>query len=175
MSTVDEARLIVRTRADFVCEFCRVTETDTGGELTVDHFQPKTKGGTDDLENLLYCCVRCNQYKADYWPSQPTALMLWNPRQEPMAIHLLTLADGTLYPITSVGTFTLQRLRLNRVQLVAYRLRKQQQQEETQLLLRYHEILRMIEQLHKQQVNLLEEHKSLLAQQQEILRLLLRR
>ena len=174
MSTFDDTRLLVRTRAKFACEFCGVTETDTGGELTVDHFQPKTKGGTDDLTNLLYCCVRCNQYKADYWPSQPHELMIWNPRQEAMATHLLTLADGKLYPITSVGAFTLQRLRLNRAQLVAYRLRKQQQQEETHLLIQYQEILRMIEQLHEQQVTLLEEHRVLLAQQQEILRLLLR-
>jgi len=173
MSTADEARLMVRTRADFTCEFCGVTETDTGGELTIDHFQPKTKGGTDDLGNLLYCCVRCNQYKADYWPSQPNDLMLWNPRQEPMANHLLLLADGTLYPITPTGAFTLNRLRLNRSPLVAYRLRKHQQNEEMQLLMRYREIVLMLEQLHAQQVSFLEEHKALLDQQQRILRLLL--
>jgi 5-methylcytosine-specific restriction endonuclease McrA len=54
----------VRQRAGFSCEFCAVTETDTGGRLTVDHFQPKAKGGTDaleNLENLIYCCFRCNQ------------------------------------------------------------------------------------------------------------------
>ncbi len=28
----------VRIRARFACEFCEVTETDTGGELTIDHF-----------------------------------------------------------------------------------------------------------------------------------------
>ena len=27
----------VRDRARFACEFCEVTETDTGGELTIDH------------------------------------------------------------------------------------------------------------------------------------------
>lgn len=173
MSTVDSARLRIRTRADFACEFCGVTETDTGGELTVDHFQPKTKGGTDDIENLLYCCVRCNQHKADYWPSLATDLMLWNPHQESMASHLLILADGTLYPTTPIGAFTLKRLRLNRPPLVAYRLRKLQQNEEAQLLLRYREIVLTLERLHQQQVSLLEEHKALLDQQQRILRLLL--
>lgn len=54
----------VRRRAQQACEFCGVTETDTGGLLTVDHFQPTAKGGTDALGNLFYCCVRCNQYKA---------------------------------------------------------------------------------------------------------------
>ena len=114
MNIVDEPRSTVRTRANFACEYCGVTEIDTGGELTIDHFQPKGKGGADHLDNLLYCCVRCNQYKADYWPNRPDDLMLWNPRQEPMATHLLLLADGHLYPITPVGEFTLKRLRLNR-------------------------------------------------------------
>jgi len=70
----------VRERAGFACEFCGISETDTGGQLTVDHFRPKAKGGDDSLDNLLYCCARCNQYKLDYWPSRPDDPPLWNPR-----------------------------------------------------------------------------------------------
>jgi 5-methylcytosine-specific restriction endonuclease McrA len=54
-------REAVRQRAQQVCEFCGVTETDAGGLLTIDHFQPTAKGGSDNPANLLYCCVRCNQ------------------------------------------------------------------------------------------------------------------
>lgn len=79
MSIAPELRLAVRQRANFACEFCGVTETDTGGALTIDHFQPQTKSGTDDPDNLLYCCPRCNQYKADYWPTGPDDPSLWNP------------------------------------------------------------------------------------------------
>ena len=50
----------VRRRADFACEFCDTTEADTGGQMTIDHFQPRAKGGSDSLDNLLYCCTRCN-------------------------------------------------------------------------------------------------------------------
>jgi len=71
MTITAEIREQVRQRANFACEFCGVTETDVGGELTVDHFQPTAKGGGDDLDNLLYCCARCNQYKLDYWPTRP--------------------------------------------------------------------------------------------------------
>ncbi len=46
-----EDRELVRRRAGYACEFCGVHETDAGGELTIDHFQPRTKGGGDDLEN----------------------------------------------------------------------------------------------------------------------------
>ena len=131
----------VRQRADFACEFCDVSETDAGGELTIDHFQPKAHGGTDEVANLLYCCVRCNQYKADYWPTTPDAPALWHPRHAAQATHLLALADGTLYPITPTGSFTLERLRLNRAPLVAYRVRRQRQQAELQLLNRYQELV----------------------------------
>jgi hypothetical protein len=109
----------VRERAKFACEFCGVSETDTGGRLTVDHFRPKSKGGTDDLSNLIYCCVRCNQYKQDYWPSFPQAPILWNPRETEAAKHFVELESGHLHPRTAVGNFTLRRLRLNRPPLVS--------------------------------------------------------
>ncbi len=69
-------------RADFMCEFCGISETDSGGELTIDHFRPKSKGGDDGPGNLIYCCIRCNQYKLDYWPDNDGDMMLWNPRSE---------------------------------------------------------------------------------------------
>ena len=99
----------VRQRANFACEFCGISETDTGGQLTIDHFQPKKKGGGDSLDNLLYCCIRCNQYKLDYWPAHPDDPSLWNPRREPPSQHFLELDDGTLYPLTETGAFTLRR------------------------------------------------------------------
>jgi len=38
MTITADIREQVRQRANFACEFCGVTETDTGGHLTVDHF-----------------------------------------------------------------------------------------------------------------------------------------
>jgi 5-methylcytosine-specific restriction endonuclease McrA len=110
----DSIRIEIRQRAEFKCEFCGISEIDTGGELTIDHFHPKSKGGNDDFLNLIYCCIRCNQYKLDYWPNDPDEPMLFNPRAESFAEHYLELDDGTIYPLTSTGTFTLKRLRLNR-------------------------------------------------------------
>ena len=98
MTITTEIRKQVRQRANFACEFCGITETDAGGELTIDHYQPTAKGGDDGPENLLYCCARCNQYKLDYWPTYPDAPSLWNPRREPASQHFLELDDGTLYP-----------------------------------------------------------------------------
>ena len=173
MSISTDVRWAVRQRAHFACEFCGVTETDTGGELTIDHFQPHTKGGTDAPENLLYCCHRCNQYKADYWPAQPEDTPLWHPRHDPIERHLLLLADGTLYPITEIGAFTLKRLRLNRLPLIAYRMRKQDEIAEHRLLTRYRDLVVVLEQLRQQQAALLEEQQGLLEEQRRLVQLLL--
>jgi hypothetical protein len=175
MTLTADIREHVRERAGFACEFCGVTETDTGGQLTIDHFQPKAKGGDDSLDNLLYCCPRCNQYKLDYWPVQPDDPSLWNPRQEPAAQHFLELDDGTLHPLTPIGAFTLRRLRLNCPPLVAYRLRRRQQVEETRLLTRYRDLIQLLEHLHVQLSVLMEEQRQLLEEQRELLRLLLSR
>jgi len=173
MTITAEIREQVRQRAGLACEFCGVTETDVGGALTVDHFQPTAKRGDDSLENLLYCCARCNQYKLDYWPTQPDAPSLLNPRREPAAQHLLELDDGTLYPLTAIGVFTLERLRLNRPPLVAHRLRKRQQAEEIRLLTRYRGLVQLLEQLNAQLAVVMEEQRQLLEEQREVLRLLL--
>ncbi|MCI0559442.1 MAG: HNH endonuclease [Nitrososphaera sp.] len=170
-----EVREQVRQRANYACEFCGVAEIDTGGQLTIDHFQPKTKGGSDELDNLIYCCQRCNQYKLDYWPLQPDELLLWNPRQEKALQHFLELDDGSLLPLTPIATFTIRRLRLNRSPLIAYRLRKRQRLEELRLLNRYQSLIELLEQLNIQMSILMEEQQALLLEQQELLQLLLRR
>ncbi len=137
MTIIANIREQVRQRANFACEFCGVTEIDTGGELTIDHFQPISQQGDDSLENLLYCCIRCNQYKLDYWPTHSDDISLWNPRREPRSKHFIELEDGRLHPLTSTGVFTQKRLRLNRPPLVAHRLRERQRAEKMYLLSRY--------------------------------------
>ena len=173
MTSTPDVRDQVRRRADFACEFCGVTETDVGGELTLDHFQPKTKGGADGLDNLLYCCARCNQYKLAYWPTHSPDPSLWNPRQEPASTHFLELDDGTLQPLTTSGAFTLKRLRLNRPPLVAHRLRKQRQAEDARLLTRWRDLVESLQRLHVQLSTMADEQRRLLEEQRELLRLFL--
>jgi len=175
MTISAQTRLHIRQRANFACEYCTVAEADTGGELTIDHFHPQTRAGSDDVDNLLYCCQRCNQYKADYWPNSPTDPVLWNPREEPATNHLLLLADGTVYPLTNIGGFTIQRLRLNRPALITYRLRHSVRIEEERLLTRYRELVVVLERLYEQQAALLEEQRTLIEQQRSVLKALLRR
>jgi HNH endonuclease len=163
---------LVRTRAGFACEYCGVTETDCGGPLTVDHHCPQALGGRDGPDNLVYCCWRCNLHKAAYWPTKSTDPVLWNPRDDSRDHHLLLLADGRLYARTPTGEFTLARLRLNRPALVAHRARRLSQVAEQGLLERYRDLLTLLEQMQQRHAELLEDHRALLQEQRDLIRLL---
>ena len=174
MSIPRALREQIRQRANYACEFCGVSETDTGGELTIDHFQPITKGEDDHLDNLIYCCSRCNLYKLDYFPTSSSEdSVLWNPRREPFSKHFIALDNGKLHPLTPVGTFTISRLRLNRQPLVAYRVKHLQNKENVRLLNRYKELVQLQSQMNAQLAELTEEQHRLLEEQQRILKLLL--
>lgn len=168
-----ETRQFVRERAGFACEYCGVTEISTGAELTIDHYCPKAKGGTDEVENLVYCCYRCNQYKSDYWASEVAIPPLWNPRTEPAERHFLRLRDGRLSALTEVGNQTIQTLRLNRPLLVANRLRRIQIERTAFLLRRNREIIEHLTLIQKQKALSIGEQLYWAQRQRAILRELL--
>lgn len=165
----------VRQRANCACEFCGVSEVDVGSLLTIDHFQPKSKGGLDDVSNLIYSCAACNQFKQSYWPKNVAAPELWNPREDLGSQHFVEQDDGELTALTPTGAFTIKRLRLNRSQLLAARQRRRQQAEAVQLLQRYQETALWLAQANSQLSDLAMEQQDLLKEQRELLRLLLRR
>ncbi|MCS6774180.1 MAG: HNH endonuclease [Thermoflexales bacterium] len=171
MALTESQRECVRCRANFRCEYCGVSEDEAGGELTVDHFVPLSKGGTNDLENLVYSCSRCNLYKGDYTPADSNAPHLWNPRAEPAEHHFREGQDGHLYPLTPTGEFTIKRLQLNRPALVRRRLRKQQQQAAEALLMRkYLLLMQSYHRLTEVYEILIQEQNSLLVKQLELLK-----
>jgi HNH endonuclease len=175
MSLAASIREQVRQRAQCACEFCGIGEIDTGGMLTIDHFQPRTKAGSDELENLIYACITCNQYKQDYWPQTETAPILWNPRQESASQHFVEQEDGQLTALTPIGIFTIKRLRLNRSQLIVARQRRQQQLQVERLLQRYQELSTLQAQINIQLTDLAMEQQVLLKEQRKWLRMLLNR
>ena len=50
-------RLIVLRRDSYICAYCGEPANE------VDHIQPRVLGGTDDLDNLVAACRRCNAMK----------------------------------------------------------------------------------------------------------------
>jgi hypothetical protein len=104
--------------------YCGVHEEEAGGPLEIDHFQPRSKGGRDGLENLVYCCPTCNRLKGDFWPqADPDTIIhrLLHPRRDNLIEHLRAGEDDRLIALTETGAFHIARLRLNRAPLVALR------------------------------------------------------
>ncbi len=127
----------LRALYEFCCGYCGVGEAQVGAELTVDHFQPRSRGGTDENENLVYACHACNEFKSDFWPDEEQVRLL-HPRRDDLAFHLATADDGALQGLTPEGELFVERLRLNRAPLVERRralVRQRFLEEERQVLL----------------------------------------
>jgi 5-methylcytosine-specific restriction endonuclease McrA len=50
---------------------------------TIDHVMPRSRGGADSWENLVACCLRCNNIKSDRTPQE----MRWELRFAPRPPH----------------------------------------------------------------------------------------
>lgn len=139
----------VRQLFNYRCCYCGTDEVSVGGELEVEHFRPKSKGGTDALDNLVYSCSRCNLFKAAYWPkpNAPDSQYLLHPRYDNLAEHIDLTEHGELIGLTPRGWFHISWLHLNRPQLIEKRRKQQQMILERQQLARYE---RLIEQLQQQ-------------------------
>ena len=124
MMQEQERREAVRRLYGERCGYCGVREVEAGSELEIDHFQPRSVGGNDELDNLVYCCPTCNRLKGDFWPvgdpvTSPRRLL--HPLRDDLSHHLQETSDGRIKALTETGAFHVERLRLNRRPLVALR------------------------------------------------------
>ena len=46
------------------CKYCS-SLLEGKGVMRLDHIIPRSKGGTNELDNLVICCEGCNSQKAD--------------------------------------------------------------------------------------------------------------
>lgn len=56
------------------CAYC------AGTASTIDHVQPRSRGGADSWENLVACCLRCNNAKGDRTPGEMGWSLRFTPR-----------------------------------------------------------------------------------------------
>lgn len=63
MAITKKIRFEVFKRDGFKCAYCGKTPPQV--TLEVDHIDPKSKGGKDDINNLLTSCFDCNRGKRD--------------------------------------------------------------------------------------------------------------
>lgn len=155
----------VRERYNYRCGYCGVSETDCGGELTVDHHQPITADGGENEDNLVYSCFRCNSYKGDFAPSAADIRLgcrILHPLIDPIGLHVReNEATGRMEPLTATGRFHIELLRLNRSELVEHRL----QQRLRVLLSESHQLLSSENESLRSRINVLEQYLSEIQQQ----------
>lgn len=120
-------RAIVKERARDCCEYCLAQAKYSHDPFSVEHIIPLAKGGTDDLENLAWSCLGCNNYKftAVEAPDMLTGQLvkIFNPRKDAWAEHFFWNKDYSLViGRTPIGRATVNRLQLNRPGLVNLRI-----------------------------------------------------
>ena len=65
-------RFDVFKRDSFKCQYCGATAPDI--LLEIDHIKPVSKGGTNDITNLITSCQACNTGKSDKLLDQNSAV-----------------------------------------------------------------------------------------------------
>jgi 5-methylcytosine-specific restriction endonuclease McrA len=80
-----QQRDTLRQLYQFRCGYCGTSESEMGAELTVDHFQPRSRGGTEEANNWVYCCHACNEFKGDLWQPGSTGRIL-HPLQDDLTV-----------------------------------------------------------------------------------------
>lgn len=99
-----------------------MSEIDVGASLTIDHHRPRSHGGGDEDQNIVYCCPRCNEHKSDYWhESDAPHIRLLHPLYDDFGAHCQEDDAGQILGLTREGGFLIQCLRPNRAQLVEHR------------------------------------------------------
>ena len=117
-----ETRRQLRERFGFACGYCGVREVDVGALLTTAHFQPRTQGGSDEVDNLIYTCHACNEFKGDFWSTTETQRILL---RDDLNLHISQENNGDLRGLTPTGSFHIECLRLNRPPLLEHRRARQ--------------------------------------------------
>lgn len=59
-----EKRLAIYLRDGLACGWCGFSLED-GAQLTLDHLRPHSLGGSNDADNLVTACKRCNDSRGD--------------------------------------------------------------------------------------------------------------
>jgi hypothetical protein len=107
---------LVRDRAAGCCEYCRLPEEFTDEPFWIDHVIAEQHGGPTIIDNLAFCCARCNRHKgpnlAGIDPTSGAAVFLFNPRRDTWSMHF-TWSGAVLVGNTPTGRATVAALNIN--------------------------------------------------------------
>lgn len=124
--TSPEIQVLVRQRANHLCEYCHTSERWQYVQFTIDHVIPLARGGSGDPDNLALACFHCNRRKADKLtalePDSGEEVPLFNPRRDVWSEHFIWSSDGLfIIGLTPAGRATVKALDMNRERIVSIR------------------------------------------------------
>ncbi|NEP36848.1 MULTISPECIES: HNH endonuclease signature motif containing protein [unclassified Moorena] len=110
-----ELKRLVSQRAKGLCEYCLISEQDSGG-CQFDHIISVKHGGETTAENLAYACLYCNLNKGTdlgsiIWPTGDL-VRFFNPRREQWSEHF-RLEGAMIQSLTDIGEVTARILQFN--------------------------------------------------------------
>ena len=106
----ERLKIKIRQQADDRCGYCQSLQKYVWGTLEIEHIIPKSKGGSNDQQNLWLACRPCNLYKSD------------NPRTQQWREHFSWADDGIyILGLTSCGRATVKALQMNNPCMVTVR------------------------------------------------------
>ena len=101
LKTTAQYRKRIRTRLaeaqNWKCCYCGATMTEEPGPLkcTREHIIPKSMGGTDNMNNMVCACARCNEHRqhrlsfTDLGGNQINITIARDPNSFKAEVHLL--------------------------------------------------------------------------------------
>ncbi len=128
MSTFSPARRTeIASRAGHRCEYCHLPTRGQVATFPIDHIEPRSADGTNELENLALTCPHCNAYK---WTTTESTdfvtgkvVPLFHPRRQSWDEHFEWVTGGTgeLLGRTATGRATIHCLRINAPEMIELR------------------------------------------------------
>ena len=119
-------RTRIRHQAGNRCGYCLAHQEYVPWVLEVEHIVPRSKGGTNEEENLWLACHSCNLFKSDQThyrdPLTGRRVVLFNPRRQSWKRHFRWNQEGILIiGRTACGRATVVALNLNNLIAVTVR------------------------------------------------------
>ncbi len=117
MRRSSDTRELVQRRAQGACEYCRLPQSASILPHQVDHIIGRQHRGSDDVDNLCLCCIRCNLKKgpniASIDPETSAIVALYHPRRQSWGEHFSVGSDGIVHGMTAEGRATVQLVEMN--------------------------------------------------------------
>ncbi len=111
------------------CVYCAIHEGGFGRRnYHVEHYRPKSctefKHLENDITNLFFACCICNSFKSDFWEDPSDKLdnsAFPDPSKINYSLLFELLSDAKLRGKNVAGSFLVEKLNLNRPQLMVER------------------------------------------------------